>query len=234
MTMDAKKTAKARSVFAGASVVLVANEINLSIFRPMWLGQMNILRPDEIANDCVISPAAIQIPTPQFNLLILPNQLQMAFAEMDDAAVIEPLNRVLGGILKNLPHTPLIAMGMNFDFFVGPDDLKQFAEWNKSLFASGFASLVCGNPAGHPRFGAYFSTLFEGMRLKINTKPVHGAVAAPKVVEALKVATEWMHFNFNYHLDLKPDAPTQHAIESIAKWNVVAAKTRLIIGEIPG
>ena len=234
MKMDAKAAVQARSVFAGATVVLVANEINLSIFKPMWLGRMNILRPDEITDDCVISPGALQFSTAQYNLLILANRLQMAFAEMDDAIVVEPLDRVLGGILRNLPHTPLTALGMNFDFFVGPNDLTTFAEWNKELFASSFASAICNSPAGNPRFGAYFSMPFEGMRLKINTKPIKGAVAAPKVVDVLKDAPEWVHFNFNYHLDLNADASTQQALENLAKWNLAAAKTRSIIAQIPG
>ena len=234
MTTVTKATASARSVFAGASVVLVANEISLSIFKPMWLGQTNILRPDELSGDCVISPGAIQIPTAQFNLLILLNRLQMAFAEMDDEIVTEPLNRVLGGILKNLPHTPFVGIGFNFDFFVGPSDLDKFADWSKELFASDSALAVCANPTDHPRFGAYFSLDFEGMRLKINARPVKGAVAAPKVVEQLQTASEWMHFNFNFHLDLNPDTPAQTALEALAKWNLVAAKTRSIIAQLPG
>lgn len=234
MTMDAKTTVQARSVFGGASVVLVANEINLSIFKPMWLGQTNILRPDELAGDCIISPGVVQIPTAQFNLLVLQNQLQMAFAEMDDKIVIEPLHRVLGGILKNLPHTPFAGLGINFDFFVGPNDSDKFADWSKDLFASRSALAICENPADKLRFGAYFSLDFEGMRLKINARPIKGAVTAPKVVEQLQIAAEWMHFGFNYHLDLNPAAPAQNALEALSKWSVVAAKTRSIIAQIPG
>lgn len=234
MTMDTKTTVQARSVFGGTSVVLVANEINLSIFKPLWLGQTNILRPDELSGECVISPGVIQIPTSQFNLLVLPNQLQMAFAEMDDKIVVEPLNRVLGGILKNLPHTPFLGLGLNFDFFVGPSNLEKFAEWNKELFASHGAMAVCELANDHPRFGAYFSLDFEGLRLKINVKPIKGAVAAPKVIEQLQAASEWMHFNFNFHLDLNPVKPTQNALETLAKWSVVADKTRSIIAQVPG
>jgi hypothetical protein len=232
--MDSKTTVQARSVFGGTSVVLVANEINLSIFKPVWLGQTNILRPDELSGDFVISPGVIQIPTSQYNLLVLPNQLQMAFAEMDDAIVIEPLNRVLGGILKNLPHTPFIGLGINFDFFVGPNDLEKFPEWNKELFACRSAFAVCDKSTDEPRFGTYFSLDFEGLRLKINIRPIKGAVAAPKVIEQLQAASEWMHFNFNYHLDLNPVTPVQNALETLAKWSLVAAKTRSVIAQIPG
>ena len=232
--MDAKTTVQARGVFGGTSVVLVANEINLSIFKPVWLGQTNILRPEELSGDCVISPGVIQIPTAQFNLLVLPNQLQMAFAEMDDKVVVEPLNRVLGGILKNLPHTPFLGLGINFDFFLGPSNSENFAEWNKELFASRSALAVCEQPTDQPRFGAYFSLEFEGLRLKTNVRPIKGAVAAPKVIEQLQAASEWMHFNFNFHLDLNPLTPAQNALETLAKWSLVAAKTRAIIAQIPG
>lgn len=225
---------QARGVFGGASVVLVANEINLSIFKPLWLGQTNILLPDELSGDCIISPGVIQIPTSQFNLLVLPNQLQMAFAEMDDKIVVESLNRVLGGILKNLPHTPFFGLGINFDFFVGPSNSEEFAEWNKKLFASHSAMAVCEVANDHPRFGTYFSLDFEGLRLKINVRPIKGAVAAPKVIEQLQAVSEWMHFNFNFHLDLNPAAPSETALQTLAKWSLVANKTRSIISQIPG
>ena len=73
----------------------------------------------------------------------------------------------------------------------------------------------------------------ENMRLKVDAKPVHNVVANPKIMEALKVAPEWMQFNFNFHLDLDSEAPVKHALESLVKWKVAASLTRSIINQIP-
>ena len=100
---------KCVAVSAGKSVVIVANELNLSIFKPVWLCQFDILKPEELSEGILISPAAIQIPGPTFQLVILPNRLQMTFPSSDVDATTEPLNRVLGGILRALPHTPLVG-----------------------------------------------------------------------------------------------------------------------------
>ncbi len=233
MSSEVKNSPQGHRVFAGTNLVLVANELNLSIFKPIWLGKFEIIKPDEFTDACIISPAAIQIPTPHFTLAILPNRLQIAFTAMEDENVVEPLNRVVGGILKNLPHTPLLALGINFDFLIAPADASQFAEWNKKNFASESALAICGDQTKKPRFGSCFSMNVENMRLKVDAKPVHNVVANPKIMEALKVAPEWMQFNFNFHLDLDSEAPVKHALESLVKWNVAASLTRSIINQMP-
>lgn len=233
MSTEAKNPLACRVVFAGTSLVLVANELNLSIFKPVWLGQFGILKPDEITEASVISPAAIQIAAPKFNLVILPNRLQMMFLTLEEEKVVEPLNRVMGGILKNLPHTPWIAIGINFDFFVIPEDQSRVDEWNKKNFASKQALAICNDHEKHPRFGSYFSMSFDGMRMKVDAKPVHKASSVdPKVTEALKVAPEWMLFNFNYHLDLDSAAPVKHAQDSLTKWTRAASHCSSIIAQI--
>jgi hypothetical protein len=234
MITDAKTTINPRTVFGGVSVVLVADEINLSYFRALWTRQANILHPEELSGQCVILPEAIQIPTTQFHLLVVPQRLQMSFAEMDDRVVQEPLNRVLGGILRDLPPIPFRGLGFNFDFFVGPNESERFLEWSKELFASKGALTICADAAEHPRFGSYVSLDFEGMRLKIDIKPIKGAVGIPTLIHKLQSAPEWMHFNFNYHVDLNPETSAQTTLGLLAKWNMIAMKTRSVIAQIEG
>ncbi|MEK7677344.1 MAG: hypothetical protein AAB676_16065 [Verrucomicrobiota bacterium] len=224
---------KCVAVSAGKSVVIVANELNLSIFKPVWLCQFDILKPEELSEGILISPAAIQIPGPTFQLVILPNRLQMTFPSSDVDATTEPLNRVLGGILRALPHTPLVGLGMNLDFFVAPAAGNTFEEWNAEHFASKVAFGVCGGAETRPRFGSYFSMQVEGMRLKVDAKPVSGVQASPQVVKALEAASEWMHFGFNYHHDLDQNASTKHALELLSKWSAVVSHARSIVSQLP-
>lgn len=224
---------KCLSVFAGMSVVIAANELNLSIFKPVWLCQFDILRPDELTESSLISAAAIQIPSPTFQLVILPNRLQMTFPSSDVDATIGPLNRVLGGILRALPHTPLVGLGMNFDFFVTPPVGDSYEKWNAESFATKAALGISCVADARPRFGSYFSMQVEGMRLKVDAKPVRGAVASPQVVKALEAASEWMHFGFNYHQDLDQNAPTKHALELLPKWSTVVRHAQSVVNQIP-
>lgn len=233
-TMNETKVSaeKCLTVLGGMSVVIIANELNLSIFKPVWLCQFSILKPEELSAGAVISPAAIQIPGPTFQLVILPNRLQMTFTPSDVGATLEPLNRVLGGILRTLPHTPLIGLGMNLDFFVTPIPVNNFEKWNTENFASRVANVVCG--AGiQPRFGSYSSMQVEGMRLKLDAKPVRAVAAPSQIVKALETAPEWMHFGFNYHQDLNQDAPSKHALELLSKWSTVYSHARSIVELIP-
>ena len=223
---------KEMTVFTGMSVVLTANELNLSIFKPVWLCQSNILKSEELGDGVLISPAAIQIPCPTFQLVIVPNRLQLTFPDTEVGKTVEPVNRVLGGILKTLPHTPLVGIGMNFDFFVAPASGISFEKWNAEHFSSKAALDTGCGVDGQPRFGAYFSLLAEGMRLKVDAKPVSRVVASPQIMKCLEMAPEWMHFAFNYHKDLDQSAPTAHALDLLSKWSAVVSHARSTIGKI--
>jgi hypothetical protein len=230
---DQKETNKCRVVFAGTSVVLVTSEMELSQFKPVWLAKMDMLKPEEISPSCLITPHAIQIPTEVFNLLILPEKLQMVFAEDREEVVVEPLNRILGGILTKIGPIPARAMGVNFDYFFGPAPAVDFGAWNRKLFSSVLSAEMTSETIVNHRFGSYVSFAFEGFRLKIKFSPVKGAVAAPAIIEQLQNATEWMQANFNFHLDLSQNDPTGAAHEALLKWKKAADKAREILHQIP-
>jgi hypothetical protein len=221
-------------VFGGASIVAVADEINVSTFKPFWLNNQGILSQDELSGECLFTPGAVQIPTKVFSLLVLPNRIQIAFAEMEESLVMTPLHRVIGGILNGLPHTPFKALGFNFEFFVGPEDPSTFGEWNHRHFYSPCSALICPPQVENTRFGSYSSINFNGMRLKLDVKPVRGTTTAPAISSALENSQEWMHFAFNYHLDLDLKNPARHAQDSLAIWPTSAANTRSVIDGILG
>lgn len=220
---------KLKLTFSGMSIVLVANELNLSIFRPVWMCKLNILKPEEITEGSFISPAAIQIPAPNFHLAILPNRLQLSLPTAEKAVCGPLVDRVLGGILKALPHTPMSAMGVNFDFLLHPIDPTQFSKWNKAMFASPLVNTLCKDAKLQPRFGAYFSMFFDDMRLKVDVKPVRNAEESLTYERTSDPKFEAMKFNFNYHLDLNHEDPTGHALAHLDKWKSAIDHAQLIL-----
>ena len=108
-----------------ASAVVVGHDVNLSIFTPPWLRDQKILSDEELAGDVVITPPMVRIPAPSFELLILPDRVQMRPSDDLDKAQSDIL-RVLGGIVSTLPHTPFTAIGLNFAYLMSPDEHTQF------------------------------------------------------------------------------------------------------------
>lgn len=201
-----------KAIFNGMTIVLVAHDLNMTIFKPVWMCKFDILRPDEITEGAFISPAAIQLPNPNFQVTILPNRLQMGFPTLNAEENSTLANRVLGGILKQLPHTPISAVGVNFEFLVHPTDLPTFGGWNKEKFATPLASKLVGGDGSQPRFGSYVSMYVGDIRLKLDMKPVRAMEDPRAETEALAPQTELMKLNFNYHLDLNHEDPTGHAL----------------------
>ncbi len=121
--------------FEHTSIVIIAKDFNPSIFKPLWLAKNNILREEELQGDVVITPPAIQIPTKAFQFSVLPDRLQMIIPQSYSDAESDII-RVLGGIIKTLPHTPYTAVGINFNYVAAPSAEDTFAAWNRKLFAS--------------------------------------------------------------------------------------------------
>ena len=206
-----------RTVFNGMTVVLAAHDLNMTIFRPVWMCKFDILTPDEITEGALISPAVIQLPTPTFQLTILPNRLQMVFPNLDTELNSNLANRVLGGILKQLPHTPISAVGINFDFLIHPVDSPVFGKWNKENYGSPLACKLVPDEGSQPRFGSYVSMYVGDIRLKLDMKPVRAIEDLRAQAENLTPQTELMKLNFNYHLDLNHEDPTGHALAHLSK-----------------
>jgi len=151
-----------------SSVVILARDVNQSIFTPVWLVRNGILLEEEAtAPALVVAPGITRIPTPGFELLVLPDRLQMRFdPKMADATAT--LNRVMGGIAKKLPHTPFSAVGLNFQHELVPTSPEEFFEWNRKMFASPWA-VSRTTEDRRTRFGCSFAfDAYSGARMQVN------------------------------------------------------------------
>lgn len=192
-----------------ASAVIVAHDVNLSIFRPPWLRDQGILTDDELQGDVVATPVVVRIGARGFELTVLPDRLQFRPALQSDNANSDLL-RVLGGIVSALPHTPFTAMGFNFGYRIIQPKGIDFAQWNRSRFASPVAFAVIPSGAqGTAHYGTYFSFDALDMRVKVDLKPIRKEGFA-------------MHSDFNFHRDLPQDPSIAEILRYLANWNTAA------------
>jgi len=215
------------------SAVIVAHDVNLSIFKPAWLGRQGILLDEELAGQVVITPALVRVPTDRFELLVLPDRIQLRPAKESDRCQPD-LVRILGGIVSKLPHTPFTAIGLNFDFLLRPAEDRQFAAWNAQQFAAPIALSIIGGEVDSASYGAFFTFAVLGMKLHADFRPV--PMGRREVQDALAAAPDAnvMQAKFNFHRDLATPASVAVIFEVLASWNAASSVASRLAAEALG
>ena len=204
------------SLFTSATIVVVANDVNISIFKPIWLIKTGILKEEELKGDILFSPVAVQIPTERFIFAIFPNRIQLNFNKPHSDYQSEII-RIIGGVVKTLPHTPYSGIGLNFDCLVAPEDEGTFNIWNRELFVSKFADKI--QTEEDARFGTYFSFNTLEARLKISIKPTKGKNKISEIHESWHDGQEIMKLNFNFHYEVdRENEPLKFILKVLGKW----------------
>jgi len=220
------------SVMENSSVVIIAKDFNLSILKPLWLMNNKIFRPEELEGDIMVTPPAVQIRSANFQFMALPDRLQISATRPYGNAQSD-INRICGGIVKALPHTPFTAIGLNFHYLGAPESRGAFASWEKDLFASAVAREIEGSQAENARFGSYLSFDTIGMRLKIDIKPTNAGGSIVDLCSSWDSGQELIRMHFNYHTDVtNTDTPAKTVVDSLAKWEEALAMSTGLVENI--
>src|SRR3954452_10956137 len=98
---------------AGSNVIIAARQFNPTVFSQLWLVRNELLAEEDFGPGYLFSEAVVQMATPQFLMLVVPSQLQ--FSPTDQVEDQQALIRgKVGRIVERLPHTPYVAVGLNF------------------------------------------------------------------------------------------------------------------------
>jgi hypothetical protein len=193
----------------GANVVVVARQFNPSVFSQLWLVRNRIVGEDEFIGGCLFSDDVAKIESRDFGLLVIPPQLQFhprVATEREGDLVAEKVST----IVQTLPHTPYLAVGLNFVWHIWPED-GDIHTFSRSLFLrqSGPFFDVFGD-GDDSLFGAYVSKAVLGCRLRLDVKPVDVPMNEPAVRRLL--------FAFNFQMDVPQDNPIPPIEEHLRLW----------------
>ena len=191
------------------NVVIVANNLNPSLFSQLWLVRQGIADEEDFAPNCVFSQFVNQVFTPDFQLFVVPERLQFTLTDRSRGNS-ELVRNKLGCIMQKIPHTPYRAIGTNFHWLVAPDSPRDFVNFMRDLFVKERVPIYEEFSEKNARFGAYLSKDVFGTRLRLNIKPVKSTPKAEtdKIHESLQLA-------FNFHLDLEDG---EKIIDSMIKF----------------
>jgi len=214
------------------SIVITAKDFNVSIFKPFWLMKNSIFREEELQGNIIITPPAVQIPTENFQFMILPDRIQMSMPRQYTDAEAD-IGRILGGIVKTLPHTPYKGLGINFNYFVSPEAEETFSSWNRNLLASTLSNKIQSPKDKNARFGSYVSFDVIGTRLKIDIKPVKASKNIVKIYKSWHAGQDLLRVNLNFHSDvINADSPSDFILDKLGKWTEALALSKEITGII--
>jgi hypothetical protein len=193
-------------------IIILAKNFNPSVFNQFWLINNGYIGEKEVLPNSIFTPQFAQIFTTKFNLLILPEQLQ--FNSIDLTKSEENLYSCLIPMIKRLSETPYIAIGINFFWLMNDDGGKTISELSKELFYRNDSNIYSRFKGGDANFGIYLSKDIEGVRLKLDIKPI----TAPDIMSGDR--KEYIQCSFNYHLDLNNKTCYQDLQTCLQKWNI--------------
>lgn len=146
------------SVHEKSSVVIIAKDVNLSIFKPPWLLKNKVFLERELEGNVIFTPPVVQIATDHFQFTALPDRVQL-FLHDENLSSEKDIERVLGTIVKTLPHTPYTAVGLNFNYLIAPEDERQFADWNRNIFTTPLSNNILLNDDQSTDLGAIYPSM---------------------------------------------------------------------------
>lgn len=193
-----------------ANVVIIARQFNPSIISQYWLIKNGIFTEEEIQPDSIFSPVIANVHSTDCQVLVLPEQLQFT-SKLADQSGQELLISKLGKIVQTLPHTPFVAVGMNFSWQVYDDDDASNAVLGRKLFFRDDSPLYKYFDVDDARFGSYMSRDIMGCRLKLDIKPV--------TVPCPGGTSNRLLFGFNFHLQLTEEDKAESILDLFQKWD---------------
>lgn len=194
------------------SIVILANLFNPSIFKSHWLIKNKFLDESEIGNESVFAQQVCDVKSNNFEMLVTMDRLQLK-TSYDIELSESILPKTLIPIIERLSEVPYTGIGINFDWLIGAENPLAMKDLNKKLFFKGDMELHNAFNKEDAFFGGYFSTDFEGTRLKLDVKPISEG--------------KEMLFSFNYHVGNVTDY--HQILKSIESWNEFKYHSKSII-----
>lgn len=193
------------------TAVVAAANLNPTIFTQLWLTRFGILKEEDFQKQSTLfTPLAVNATGEGFTLMVVPERIQVGFLSADVATRSGQniLRRSIGTIVKELPHTPLLAVGFNFDWVLIPESPKEIAKIERTFFVSESNPLAGEFSSPNAHFGCYLSKDISWARLKLDIKPI-----------TLKDKGPALQMTFNYHLDLEGEDKDKNVCSFLENWN---------------
>ncbi len=203
-----------------SNTVIVAQQFNPTVMGQHWLIREGLLDEGDFRKGCVYTDMLVQVQSEEFNLMVVPQQCQLA-PRVDRDREQELIVEKVGTIARKLPHTPFRGIGLNFTWHLNPEE-RDVASLSRELFFIPDGPLHQEFTDKNSRYGAYMSKDAFGGRLKLDVKPT--------TLEREGQEEERIVFAFNFHRDLEDEKDPVGSIEQmLQQWNAARDESSRIV-----
>jgi hypothetical protein len=207
-----------KSRLVASNVVIAARHFNPSVFNQLWLYRNELVGEAEFEPGSVFTDAFVQVRTARYVVMVVPDQLQFLPLQQDEGEGNLILEKV-GRIIELLPHTPYIAVGLNFVWHKNVDGLD-IGQLTRRLFFNADSTFYREFDTPDAQFGGYASKAMFDCSLKVDVKPV---TVPEEPTERVQVA-------FNLHKDItRPVDVVREIKDVLSRWDAVRAEAERIV-----
>jgi hypothetical protein len=217
-----------KSELVTRNAVVTAQRFNPSIFSQIWLVKNNVVGETDFRKGSLFSDDVVKVETPNFSMLVLPQQVQVVpRSTVDTAEESKTIEETVGRIVHSLPETPFVALGLNFNWQVW-SDASPFLEIGKRLFYRDGIQVLRHFNSDDAKYGTYASKNVLGFRLKLTVLPVDGELE----VDGEVINQSRFDFGFNFHFDI-PGVENRCELvsEQLSKWHSASVLAKDIVAE---
>jgi hypothetical protein len=202
-----------KAILSAFNALITANSFNPSVFRETWLVAKGFLLDSDLLPGFVFSDQVAHVQSQRFGLLVVPQQLQ--FVPGNRASARQLVTDMLARLVRELPHTPFLGVGVNFVWHLQPDG-ESMAEATRRLFAANAVSAIFQEfGASDAHFGAYMSKDIGGARLRLTINPKRVKMSVANQPPSMH---DMIECSFNFHRDAEGDNAVHTIAGHLERW----------------
>jgi hypothetical protein len=211
-----------------ANVVVTSDTLVPAAISQLSLVRNGILAETDAGHGNVFADTVVQVNTPEFVLTVVKSTMQLA--PVLPGAPMGLIADKLGKILAGLPMATYSSFALNFAWYYFPEGAENRG-WTHHHFKRTGTPPYSFFETEDARYGAYMSKTFEGLRFKLDVKPVaHTVGGKPRC---------GIEFLFNCEADLAAEAaqpagtavpdPVEKIITALRQWDLYKAEAEKIV-----
>jgi hypothetical protein len=200
----------------GANAVVLARlPFRPEVFSLAWtVRHLGIPAEDFPEHGVIQSPILFNMPTRRFNLVVIPERIQLnlnpsAQREEDEEAEGDLVRRIMREVIAHVPQLSSPGAGLNFNWTLISEERpnrktsrRLFCAEDKPFFREFADESAC--------FGTYASKEYHGTRLRVEARPIHDPNDEPNGRQII--------FNFNFNVDLVGNDQIGHIERLLGHW----------------
>lgn len=203
------------------NAVVVARQFNPSVITDRWLERHGIVLDGEFSDGCFYTPPAVKVSTIGFELLALPDRLQLTPKPESRDSAIERISK----LVRLLEHTPYVAVGINLHWLVEMP-IESAVTYMRTTFCVPNTPFSRSLEDDSVVFGSLVQLPAIGGRLRLDIRPT-------SMIDDVTFPESGLLVRANYHFAVsQDDSPSLAVAGFLSRWNEAETHSSDYVGSL--